>query len=84
MSRGKHTACSQCRSVGEYQALELMWRLALRGPWHYVVGWWCAACRNALLQLVGYYAWSPVETTSSRSWAKIDRAVQTRPRAHRK
>lgn len=53
MPRGKHTRCSQCRSMGEYRYLEVMWRLGLRGPWHYVGGWLCAGCRSAVLDFIG-------------------------------
>jgi hypothetical protein len=52
MSRGKHTRCSQCGLRGEYRYLELMWRLGLRGPWHYVGGYMCAADRRAVIGFI--------------------------------
>ena len=53
MRRGKHTRCSQCNSRGHFQHLELLWRLGSVGPWHYVAGWLCAACRVAYLDFIG-------------------------------
>lgn len=53
MPRGKHTRCSQCRSKGEYAHVEVMWRVGSRGPWHYVGGWLCAACRSGYLDFIG-------------------------------
>lgn len=52
MPRGKHTRCSQCRSKGHYAYLEVMWRVGCVGPWHYVGGSLCAACRAALLGFI--------------------------------
>lgn len=52
MPRGKHTRCSQCRCKGEYQHFEVMWHVGFSGPWHYVGGWLCAACRGALLEFI--------------------------------
>ena len=52
MPQGKHTRCSSCGSRGHFRYLELMWRLAYSGPWHYVGGWLCAACRGAMLSFI--------------------------------
>lgn len=53
MPRGKHTVCSQCRSKGHFQHVELLWRLGFSGPWHYVGGWLCGACRAGYLDFIG-------------------------------
>lgn len=56
MPRGKHTRCSQCGSRGHYLYFEVMWRDNLRGPWHYVGGWLCAADRHALVSFINQVA----------------------------
>lgn len=53
MPRTKHTRCSQCHRLGRYQQLEVMWRWVSSGPWHYVVGYACAACRVSLTDAIG-------------------------------
>ena len=53
MPQGKHTRCSLCQHRGHFRYLEVMWRWASRGPWHYVGGYSCAACRTALLDFIG-------------------------------
>ena len=53
MPRLKHTRCSLCQSLGHYGFLELMWRNRSDGPWHYVGGYACAACRSSLLDFIG-------------------------------
>lgn len=44
--------CAQCRAPGRFRLLELLWRLDGKGAWHWVVGWWCAACRAAVLDFI--------------------------------
>jgi hypothetical protein len=52
MSTRKHTACAGCHSPAACRLLELMWRLDGSGPWTWVHGWTCAACRSGSLQLL--------------------------------
>lgn len=52
MAHRKHTRCSQCGYKVMATLLEVMWRDELRGPWHYVGGWLCAADRAALIAFI--------------------------------
>ena len=53
MTQRKHTRCSQCGFKVKARLLEVMWRLGFSGPWHYVGGWFCAACANGLVGFIG-------------------------------
>lgn len=82
MPRGKHTHCSQCGQTGEFRYLELLWRLALRGPWHYVGGYLCAADRNALVAFIG--SWGEHGVLSDDAAAGVAERPLRSPRAARR
>jgi hypothetical protein len=52
MANRKHTRCSQCTSLVNASYLEVQWRKASRGPWHYVAGWLCARCIRATIDFI--------------------------------
>lgn len=52
MPKRKHTRCSQCGSTLFCRYLEVMWRLASSGPWHYVGGFFCVADRHAFIGFI--------------------------------
>jgi hypothetical protein len=52
VNQRKHTVCSHCGWVRKNRYLELMWRLASRGAWHYVGGWFCAPCRHGFIAFI--------------------------------